>query len=82
MNFGSHMFVLQENKDTIHELNQKNFENTQINLGRLQPCDERRMAWACVYVKVGYGGCVAPANSTSSDRERGRGGRARGEGAG
>jgi hypothetical protein len=27
------MFILQQNKHTIHELNQKNFENTQINLG-------------------------------------------------
>jgi hypothetical protein len=33
MNFGSHMFILQQNKHTIHELNQKNFENTQINFG-------------------------------------------------
>jgi hypothetical protein len=33
MYFGSHMFILQQNKHTIHELNQKNFENTQINLG-------------------------------------------------
>jgi hypothetical protein len=37
-----------------------------INLGRLQPRNERRMAWACVHVKVGYGGCVAPANSMGS----------------
>jgi hypothetical protein len=27
------MFILQQNKYTIHELNQKNFENTQINFG-------------------------------------------------
>jgi hypothetical protein len=33
MNFGSHMFILQQNKHTIHELNQKNFKNTQINFG-------------------------------------------------
>jgi hypothetical protein len=33
MNFGSHMFILQQNKHTIHELNQKTFENTQINFG-------------------------------------------------
>ena len=26
------MFILQQNNHTIHELNQKNFENTQINL--------------------------------------------------
>jgi hypothetical protein len=25
------MFILQQNKYTIHELNQKNLENTQIN---------------------------------------------------
>jgi hypothetical protein len=37
MNFGSHMFILQQHKYTIPESNQKNFENTQINLGRLQP---------------------------------------------
>jgi hypothetical protein len=33
MNFGSHMFILQQAKYTIHESNQKYFENTQINLG-------------------------------------------------
>jgi hypothetical protein len=27
------MFILQPNKYTIHELNQKNFENTQTNFG-------------------------------------------------
>jgi hypothetical protein len=27
------MFILQQNKHTIHQLNQKYFENTQINLG-------------------------------------------------
>jgi hypothetical protein len=27
------MFILQQNKHTIHEWNQKNFESTQINLG-------------------------------------------------
>jgi hypothetical protein len=27
------MFILQQNKHTIHELNQKNFKNTQINFG-------------------------------------------------
>jgi hypothetical protein len=31
------MFILQQHKYTINESNQKNFENTQINLGRLQP---------------------------------------------
>ena len=31
------MFILQQTKYTIHESNQKYFENTQINLGRLQP---------------------------------------------
>jgi hypothetical protein len=36
MNCGSHMFILQQTKYTIHESNQKYFENTQINLGRLQ----------------------------------------------
>jgi hypothetical protein len=33
MYFGSHMFILQQNKHTILQLNQKYFENTQINLG-------------------------------------------------
>jgi hypothetical protein len=33
MNCGSHMFILQQTKYTVHELNQKYFENTQINLG-------------------------------------------------
>jgi hypothetical protein len=33
MNCGSHMFILQQTKYTIHESNQKYFENTQINLG-------------------------------------------------
>jgi hypothetical protein len=33
MNFRSHIFILQQNKYTIRELNQKNFENTQINFG-------------------------------------------------
>jgi hypothetical protein len=37
MNCGSHVFILQQTKYTIHESNQKYFENTQINLGRLQP---------------------------------------------
>jgi hypothetical protein len=37
MNCGSHVFILQRTKYTIHESNQKYFENTQINLGRLQP---------------------------------------------
>jgi hypothetical protein len=36
MNFGSHVFILQQTKYTIHESNQKYFENTQINLS-LQP---------------------------------------------
>jgi hypothetical protein len=31
------VFILQQTKYTIHESNQKYFENTQINLGRLQP---------------------------------------------
>jgi hypothetical protein len=31
------MFILQQAKYTIHELNQKYFENTQINLGCLPP---------------------------------------------
>jgi hypothetical protein len=34
------VFILQQTKYTIHESNQKYFENTQINLGRLQP-------WVC-----------------------------------
>jgi hypothetical protein len=33
MNCGSHIFILQQTKYTIHESNQKYFENTQINLG-------------------------------------------------
>jgi hypothetical protein len=37
MNCGSHVFILQQTKYIIHESNQKYFENTQINLGRLQP---------------------------------------------
>jgi hypothetical protein len=35
------MFILQQHKYTIHGSNQKNFENTQINLGCLQP-------WVCM----------------------------------
>jgi hypothetical protein len=31
------VFILQQTKYTIHESNQKYFENTQINLGRPQP---------------------------------------------
>ena len=37
INCGSHVFILQQTKYTIHESNKKYFENTQINLGRLQP---------------------------------------------
>jgi hypothetical protein len=37
MNFGSHTFILQQHKYTLHESDQKSFENIQINLGRLQP---------------------------------------------
>jgi hypothetical protein len=40
------MFILQQNKYTIHELNQKNFENTQINFGlssTLGSCLRREM---------------------------------------
>jgi hypothetical protein len=33
----SHMFILQQNKHTIHELNQKNFKNTQLIWGCLPP---------------------------------------------
>jgi hypothetical protein len=43
------MFILQQNKHTIHELNQKNFENTQIILGlssTLGSCLRREMEMA------------------------------------
>ena len=44
------MFILQKNKHTIYELNQKNFENTQINLGLSSTLGSRlrremEMAW-------------------------------------
>jgi hypothetical protein len=64
------MFILQQHKYTILESNQKNFENTQINLGRLQPwvrtCDGEGLdgvsaGWRRVGVRFLMAGGVAPA---------------------
>jgi hypothetical protein len=63
------MFILQQNKHTIHERNRTNFKNTEVILGRLQPwvraCDEDGSTGFDRVEKsrdsASDGGCVAPA---------------------
>jgi hypothetical protein len=68
------MFILQQNKHTIHELNQKTFENTQINFGLSSTLGSRlrremeiaRQGKRAGVLEVGR----APAGASSSELRR------------